>query len=128
VGEPAKGAISALTKARLLTEEKAGVTFVHDSILTEWGLVRGWLADARDDRLLSAHLERDAARWMRSKDVTELWRKGRLAAAVDLRKRGSVTLSDDALSFIAHSAAEEQKGKVIVGSIAAVVIALIVGG
>jgi len=50
-GEPAREAVVALTKARLLIEEKAGVVFVHDSILREWSLVRGWLEAARDDRL-----------------------------------------------------------------------------
>ena len=40
----AKDAIFALTKARLVVAEKDGFTFVHDSVLSEWGLVRGWIA------------------------------------------------------------------------------------
>jgi serine/threonine protein kinase len=127
-GQPAKEPLLALTTAHLLTEEKAGVTFVHDSILTEWRLVRGWIEDARDDRMLSAQLERDAARWVQSRDATELWRKGRLAAALDLQKRGSVALSEDAASFLAHSAQEEQKWKIIFGTITALVVLVITGG
>lgn len=127
-GEPAKAAMAALTKAHLLNEERAGVTFVHDAILAEWGLLRGWLDEARDDRLLLAQLERDAARWAVSGDVAELWRKGRLSAALDLQKRGSVSLSDVARNFLAHSAQEQQKGQIVFGTLIAVVVLLIVGG
>jgi eukaryotic-like serine/threonine-protein kinase len=127
-GAPGKAAVRALTKAHLLTEDNAGVTFVHDAILKEWSLVRGWLDDARDDRSLSTHLERDATRWSQSKDVAELWRKGRLSAGLDLQKRASVPLSDVARSFLAHSAQEEQKGKIVFGTLIALVVLLIVGG
>ena len=127
-GEPAREAIGALTKARLLIEDKAGVTFVHDSILREWSLVRGWLEDARDNRLLVAHLERDAARWSESRDVAELWRKGRLAAALELWKRGSVPLSDAARSFVRQSRSDEQKAQIARWSVGVLVVALIVGG
>jgi serine/threonine protein kinase len=126
-GDTAKEPISALTKARLLIAEKAGVTFVHDSVLREWTLLRGWLEDARDDRLLVAHIERDAARWSESKDVAELWRKGRLASAIELWKRG-VPLSTTAQSFVTKSSKEEQKGQLVFWSLAAIIVALVVCG
>ena len=127
-GEPAKEIVRALTKARLLVEEKTGVTFVHDAILREWSLVRGWLEAARDDRLLLAHIERDAARWSESRDAADLWRKGRLAAALELWKRGGVPLSDKAQSFVTASFRDEQKAQRIRWSIGLVVVTLIVGG
>ena len=127
-GEPAKEAVFALTKARLVVAEQDGFTFVHDSILREWSLVRSWLQDARDDRLLVAHVERDAARWIESRDVAELWRKGRLAAAVELWKRGTVPLSDAAKHFVAAGAKDEQRAQLIRWSVGALFIALIVGG
>ena len=127
-GEPAKEVVSALMKARLLIEDKAGVTFVHDSILREWSLLRAWLESARDDRLLVAHIERDAARWVESRDVAELWRKGRLASAVELWKRGSVPLSDNARSFLAASLSDEQKAQRIRWSVGLLIVTMIVGG
>jgi serine/threonine protein kinase len=127
-GEPAKDVIGALTKARLLVEEKAGVTFVHDSILREWTLVRNWLESARDDRLLQAHIERDSVRWVETQDVAELWRKGRLAAAVELWKRGTVPLSDSARLFIAASMRDEQKAQRIRWTVGLLIVSLIVGG
>lgn len=127
-GEPAREVVGALTKARLLVEDKDGVTFVHDAILREWTLVRSWLESARDDRLLQAHIERDAARWMQSQDVAELWRKGRLAAAVELWKRGTVPLSDSARLFVAASMRDEQKAQRIRWTVGLVIVSLIVGG
>jgi serine/threonine protein kinase len=127
-GAPAKDVVRALTSARLVAEDTAGVTFVHDSILREWSLVRGWLDDARDDRLLSVHVERDAARWSETKDPAELWRKGRLAAGMDLWKRGGAPLSDDARTFLAVGAREEQKATIIRWSAIAIVMTIIVGG
>ncbi|CAN5924959.1 hypothetical protein BH11MYX4_BH11MYX4_66710 [soil metagenome] len=128
-GEPASGVVSALMSARLLIEDKAGVTFVHDAILREWSLLRGWLEEARDDRLLLAHIERDAARWIESRDVAELWRKGRLAAALELWKRGSLPVSSAAArQFLTKSAKEEQKAQLARWSVGILIVALIVGG
>lgn len=127
-GEPASEVVSALTKARLLVEEKAGVTFVHDSILREWTLVRTWLDAARDDRLLQAHIERDAARWMETQDVADLWRKGRLAAAAELWKRETLPLSDAARTFIAAGMRDEFKAQRIRWGVGLLIVALIVGG
>jgi serine/threonine protein kinase len=127
-GAPAKDAVAALTKAHLLAEERAGVTFAHDSILREWSLVRGWLESARDDRMLLAQLERDAARWESTKDPAELWRKSRLAAALDLWRGGTVPLSSAGRTFLRKSAREEQKVKLAFFGLVSVVLLLIVGG
>jgi eukaryotic-like serine/threonine-protein kinase len=129
-GKEAKDVVFALTKARLVVSEQPGFTFVHDSVLREWSLVRRWLEDARDDRLLVAHLDRDAARWSKSekKDAAELWRKGRLAAALELWKLGTVPLNDDARAFLTAGASEERKTQLARWSIVVVVVAIIVGG
>ncbi len=126
-GEPGKAAILALSEAHLLTEDDAGVTFLHDSILREWSLVRGWLDDARDDRRLAEHIERDAARWSEAKDAVEPWRKGRLESALELWRR-QPSLSSAAREFLTHSAREERKMRLIVGGLVTLVLAIIVGG
>lgn len=127
-GDEAKEAVFALAKARLVASEKAGFTFVHDSILREWGLARGWIEEARDDRLLVAHVDRDAARWMESKDPAELWRKGRLAAALDLWKRGTIPLGDDARRFLAEAKGAENRAQLARWGVALLIVAMIVGG
>jgi len=127
-GNPAKDAVLALAKARLVASETPGFTFVHDSILREWSLLRGWIADARDDRLLLAHIERDAARWVESRDPADLLRKGRLAAAVELWKRGDIPLSDAAKHFVTASHKEAQKAQFMRWGAIVVIVGLIVGG
>lgn len=127
-GEAAKKIVGALEKARLVTKEKGGVTFVHDSILREWTLVRSWIEDARDDRVLVAQIERDAARWIESRDPADLWRKGRLAAAVELWKRGTIPLSAGAQQFLTKSFRDEQRAQYAFWGLVFVILALIVGG
>ncbi|MBS2020174.1 MAG: AgmX/PglI C-terminal domain-containing protein [Deltaproteobacteria bacterium] len=127
-GEQAKDAIFALTKARLVVSEKDGFTFVHDSVLKEWGLLRGWVEDARADRELVAHIERDATRWEASRDPAELWRKGRLAAALDLWKAGVTPLSDSARRFLAAGAKAEQKAQLGRWAVVFLILTMIVGG
>lgn len=127
-GEQAKDAIFALTKARLVVAEKDGFTFVHDSVLREWGLLKAWVENARADRELVAHIERDAHRWDASRDAADLWRKGRLAAALDLWKAGGTTLSDDARRFLAAGAKAEQKAQLARWGVVIVMLALVVGG
>jgi hypothetical protein len=127
-GECAKEAVFALTKARLVVSEKAGFTFVHDSILRDWKLVRAWIEDARDDRALVAQVERDAARWIESRDPAELWRKGRLAAALESWKRGDVPLSDAGRHFLTASHREGEKARLARWGVSILIVTLIVGG
>ena len=127
-GKEAKDAIFALTKARLVVSEAAGFTFVHDSVLREWTRLRRWIDDARGDRLLADHIERDAARWEESRDAAGYWRKGRLAAALEVWKLGTVPLSASARTFLTASAGEERKGKMARWSLGVVIVGIIVGG
>ncbi|MFO0742446.1 MAG: protein kinase [Labilithrix sp.] len=128
LGEPARKAIFALAKARLVASENEGFTFVHDTVLREWGLLRGWIDDARDDRQLLAHLERDAARWAVSRDAAELWRKSRLAAARELWRSRTVTPSDTARQFVTKSVNEEGKTRIAFFTLAAMLVMIVVGG
>src|SRR5262249_27385694 len=120
--------VTALIRARLVVEERAGVTFVHDSVLREWKVLRRWIDEVRDDRLLAAHLERDAARWLEARDPALLWRKGRLAAAIELWKTKTVSLSEAAFQFADTSAKEEAQARLLIRTLIGLVVALIVGG
>lgn len=128
LGAAATEVIDALVAARLVISEKAGLTFVHDSLLRDWALVRGWIQEARDDRLLVAQLERDAGRWEQSRDPADLWRKGRLAAALELWRRGSAPVSETARTFLRKSRSEEEKAKMAFFGLIVVIVMLIVGG
>ena len=77
--------------------------------------------------LLIPRMGRRPARWSDSRDVAELWRKGRLAAALELWKRG-VPLSDGVRAFVKKSHSEEQKAQMAFWGLAILVVALVVGG
>jgi serine/threonine protein kinase len=127
-GDKAKDVVFALTKARLVVAEQDGFTFVHDSVLKEWGVLRRFIEEARDDRMLVAQLERDARRWSDSKDPAELWRKGRLHAAVELWKRESSPLTAEAKQFLEAGVKEAQKAERTRFSVAVLIVVLILGG
>ena len=127
-GDAGAKVVDAFVEAHLVVDEQGGLTFAHDAVLREWPLLRGWIEAARDDRMLVSQLERDAARWDTSKDAADLWRKGRLAAAVELWRRGGVKLSDGARAFLHKSHREEQKVRLAFASLVALVVFLLVGG
>lgn len=126
-GPTAKDIVFAMTKARLVIADTEGFTFVHDSILRDWGLLHRWIEDARGDRLLVAQVERDAKRWDEAKDSVELWRKGRLAAALELWKQG-VTFSEAGRRFLTASARAAQRAEIARWGVVLVIVALLVGG
>lgn len=120
--------VAALEKARLVVDEKDGVVFVHDAVLREWDRARGWIEASRDDRLIVAHAERDAKRWVDTKDPADLWRKGRLAAALEIWKASTMPLSDAARKFLAASAQDEHKAARFKWLVGIGFLALILGG
>ena len=93
----------------MLTREGAGYALAHEALLTEWAKLREWLAEARGDRVLAEEIERDAARWSDSPDASLLLRKRRLASAEEVRRKGTVRLTDIADRYLAVSRREEQQ-------------------
>jgi serine/threonine protein kinase len=76
----------------------------HESLAQNWSRLTGWIAEAREDRLLANELEREAAGWLiKSKEAERLWKKGRLASADAMVRRGRVRLNDDAKKFLAEA-------------------------
>jgi eukaryotic-like serine/threonine-protein kinase len=91
--------VTALEGARLLVSGAGGVTLAHDALLVQWARLRGWLADARDRRLLTEALERDAQMWTKDPASTSLWVGRRLEAAAELRR----DVADEAVRFLTAS-------------------------
>lgn len=127
LGEPVRETVLALARARLVTQEETGLTIVHESLLREWGQLRGWIEEARANRLLAEELERDASRWERTRDAAELWRKRRLSAALELEKHGQVPLSDAARAFVRAGLREERRGRLAALALGLVLVAGVVG-
>jgi serine/threonine protein kinase len=127
-GERTQHVLEGLQGSRLVVQESEGLTLAHDQLLTVWGTLAGWLAEAREDRLLAMALERDAGTWHEVGHASEhLWKKRRLVAGEDLARRGSVPISKDATTFLRASRGAERRGRLIVGA-AALLVFLGAGG
>ena len=125
----ARRVTEALEASRIVVRDGPLVTLAHETLLSRWERLRGWVAEAREERALAEDIEVDARRWATARDATLLWRKARLAAGRELAARDSVTLSESARTFLLAGRSEERRGRLAVlvalGALAAV--AAIVG-
>jgi serine/threonine protein kinase len=106
--------IAALEAARLVAREPDGVTLAHDALVTQWGKLRAWVAEARADRLLVEELERDAERWC-ADDSAPLWKGRRLDAAEDVLRLRAVDASPEADEFVRAGRRAERRGRLVAG-------------
>jgi len=93
------------------------VTLAHEALLSQWGKLRGWVAEAREDRLLADELERDAEKWKADPEVVQLWQRRRLAFGEELRRRGFVEVSSAAAEFLKRSRRAERRVRLLVGGL-----------
>jgi hypothetical protein len=99
----------------------------HEYLSANWARLAGWLAEARDDRALAEELERDAAAYLRDQDPERLWRKGRLAAAVEMARRGRIVLEASATQFLQHARRRERRGRFFLRASIGVGVAALLG-
>jgi hypothetical protein len=128
-GSGGREVAQAFERARLIVPGPSGMTLAHEALLTQWGKLRTWVAEAREDRLLAEELERDAARYRADPEAVPLWQRRRLVIAEWLLRRGGVRISDDAVAFLKASRRAERKTRVLVyGSVATTLLSLAGGG
>ncbi|XXT16980.1 serine/threonine-protein kinase [Sorangium sp. So ce429] len=128
VGPEARDVVGALEEARLLVREESGLTLAHETLLSQWGTLRGWMAEARGDRSLAEELEQAAGRHAAERDDSLLWKKRRLIAAEDLARSGRVALSERAQAFVRRGRVVERRGRMATGAVGLVVVALALTG
>jgi serine/threonine protein kinase len=120
--------IEAFERARLIVPGPGGVTLAHEALLTQWGKLRGWVAEAREARLLAEELERDAEKWRVDREAVPLWQRRRLVFASFLSRRGGVRLSPHALEFLRASGRAERRNRWVMFGLAAVAVLSLGGG
>ncbi|MFL5860995.1 MAG: PQQ-binding-like beta-propeller repeat protein, partial [Solirubrobacteraceae bacterium] len=82
--EGAGPVLAQLADARLLTVSDGEVELSHEALLREWPRYRAWLEEDRIGRRVQAHLTTAAREWNeRGRDVADLYRGARLAAALE---------------------------------------------
>jgi DNA-binding SARP family transcriptional activator/energy-coupling factor transporter ATP-binding protein EcfA2 len=103
-------AVGVLTEARLLTVAEGTVEVSHESLLTEWPRLRGWLDDDRAGRRLRAHLATSAREWEgRGREPGDLYRGPRLAAALDWSADHSAELNAVEREFLDAARSESER-------------------
>ena len=120
--------VAVLEAARLIVREDGGVTLAHEALVTQWGQLRAWVAEARADRILVEEIERDAERF-RADETAPLWKKRRLEAAEDVLRRKTVPMSKAAEAFVRAGRRAERRARLFTGGAAlgAVALATLVG-
>ena len=129
----AEPVLAALTDARLLTVSDGEVEVSHEALLQEWPRYRAWLEEDRAGRRLHVHLTESSREWdAGGRDVGDLYRGARLAAALDWSAQHSDELSPVEREFVGASrsaagrAARRLRG-VLAGVALLLVISLIAG-
>jgi len=140
-GEIAREVVKILSRARLLVPAEIGgegkkaegagklvvnpmgVTVAHEALLTRWSRLRGWIAEARADRMLAEELERDGGRWRSDNESVGLWAGRRLGFARELIKKNEIHLSKNAKQFVQASVRASQKRNAILALVTSVVVA-----
>lgn len=125
-GPAAREVLSAFERARLIVAGEGGVALVHEALLTQWERLRGWVEEARDERMIIEELERDAARRRESPELVPLWKKHRLAFGEELLRRADPGLSADAVAFLRAARWAERRARIaILASVVAALLAVI---
>jgi hypothetical protein len=129
----AEPVLAALTDARLVTVSDGEVEVSHEALLQEWPRYRGWLEEDRVGRRLHVHLAESSREWdAGGRDVGDLYRGARLAAALDWSAQHSDELNPVEQEFVGASrsaagrAARRLRG-VLAGVAVLLVISLIAG-
>jgi serine/threonine protein kinase len=122
-GDEANAVVDAFMQARLVVSDKEGLALAHEALLSQWGRLRSWVEEAREDRLLGEELARDAARWRADPRLAPLWRKHRLSFGEGLLKKRHAPLSEDAKAFLAAGRRAERRSRfAVIGALTAVLV------
>lgn len=96
-----------LTDRRLVTVSRAdgqepAVDLGHEAMIAHWPTLRDWIEESRASELERRRIERDADDWRRNgRDRGELYRRHKLAHALDLARSHDHELSHNAVQFLA---------------------------
>ena len=125
--------LAELTDARLLTVSDGEVELSHEALLREWPRYRAWLEEDRIGRRVHAHLTAAASDWdARGRDVADLYRGARLAAALEWRAGHEQELNQTERAFLDASRAAagraQRRLRMVLAAVASLLAVAVVGG
>jgi serine/threonine protein kinase len=122
-GVVAQDVVVAFERARLVVRSPEGISLAHEALLSQWGQLRSWVAEAREDRLLAEELEHDGERWRIDPHSVPLWPRRRVAFAADVERRGTASFSERARAFLRASRASERIRRTVLTALAVLAFA-----
>jgi len=129
----ARPVLAELTDARLLTVSDGEVELSHEALLREWPRYRAWLEEDRIGRRLHAHLTAAAGDWdERGRDAADVYRGGRLAAALEWRAAREKELNQTERAFLDASQAvagrAQRRLRMVLAAVTALLLVAVAGG
>ena len=101
------GTLRHLTDRRLVTMSSAGngeptVDLGHEAMIAHWPTLRYWIDESRASEMTGRRIERDSDDWRRNgRDRGELYRRHKLAHALEFARKHEYELSQNAMRFLA---------------------------
>ena len=113
-----------LTGRRLVTVsadgEQPAVDLGHEAMITHWPALGDWIDESRASELARRRIERDSSDWLRNgRDAGELYRRRRLADALEVAAGEEGELSQNAVRFLAAGRRRRRLGLLGVWIVAA---------
>ncbi|MDT0144142.1 BTAD domain-containing putative transcriptional regulator [Microbacterium sp. PRC9] len=97
-----------LVDARLVTSDEDSFQLAHEAVAREWPRLQEWLADDVEGQRTMRHLNAAATAWEEmSRPDSELYRGGRLSAAVQWRESAQPVLAPVEVAFLDASVERE---------------------
>jgi WD40 repeat protein len=124
--------LAQLIDARLLTVADGEVELSHEALLREWPRYRTWLEEDRVGQRVHAHLTATARDWeARGRDVADVYRGARLAAALEWRAGHGHELNHTERQFLDVSRAvagrAHRRLRLVLGAVAALLAIAVAG-
>ena len=111
-----------LTDRRLLAissrrdSEEPTVDLGHEAMIAHWPALRDWIDESRASEMARRRIERDSDDWRRNgRDLAELYRRRKLADALELAAKHEFELSQNAVKFLAAGRRRRLFGWLVLG-------------
>jgi len=121
-----------LTDRRLLTVSSvdggaATVDLGHEAMIAHWPTLRHWVDESRASEIVRRRIERNADDWQRNgRDPGELYRRRKLADALERGRKGEYELSQNAAAFLTAARRRRLLGRLGLATIAVAALAGVV--
>jgi WD40 repeat protein len=124
--------LAQLIDARLLTVADGEVELSHEALLREWPRYRTWLEEDRVGQRVHAHLTAAARDWeARGRDVADVYRGARLAAALEWRAGHGHELNQTERQFLdvgqAVAGRAQRRLRLVLAAVAALLAVAVAG-